>query len=32
VDGGMYLVLELSEKGSLASVLYGNVSIDKWLK
>lgn len=23
VDGGMYLVLELSEKGSLASVLYG---------
>jgi len=26
VDGGMYLVLELSEKGSLASVLYGNGS------
>ena len=24
VDGGMHLVLELSEKGSLASVLYGN--------
>jgi len=28
VDGGMYLVLELSEKGSLASVLYGIESID----
>ncbi|RDX69654.1 Receptor-like cytosolic serine/threonine-protein kinase RBK2, partial [Mucuna pruriens] len=29
VDGGMHLVLELSEKGSLASVLYGNGSKEK---
>lgn len=25
VEGGMYLVLELSEKGSLASVLHGRL-------
>ncbi|KAG5063177.1 hypothetical protein JHK85_004360 [Glycine max] len=30
VDGGMYLVLELSEKGSLASVLYGSKEKPPW--
>ncbi|KAI5399272.1 receptor-like cytosolic serine/threonine-protein kinase RBK2 isoform X2 [Lathyrus oleraceus] len=30
VDGGMYLVLELSEKGSLASVLYGSKEKVPW--
>ncbi|KAH1227304.1 Receptor-like cytosolic serine/threonine-protein kinase RBK2 [Glycine soja] len=30
VDGGMYLVLELSEKGSLASVLYGSKEKLPW--
>ncbi|KAJ1433022.1 Serine/threonine-protein kinase, active site [Sesbania bispinosa] len=30
VEGGMYLVLELSEKGSLASVLYGSKEKLPW--
>ncbi|XP_027365117.1 receptor-like cytosolic serine/threonine-protein kinase RBK2 isoform X2 [Abrus precatorius] len=30
VDGGMFLVLELSEKGSLASVLYGSKEKLPW--